>query len=58
MEKDMATHSSILAWEILYTEEPVGQKSAGSLVSVEKARLTKHRSHCSPNSWFLNPKTE
>ena len=22
LEKDMATHSSILAWEILWTEEP------------------------------------
>ena len=22
LEKEMATHSSILAWEILYTEEP------------------------------------
>ena len=25
MEKGMATHSSILAWEILWTEEPGGQ---------------------------------
>ena len=24
MEKEMATHSSILAWEILWTEEPGG----------------------------------
>ena len=25
LEKGMATHSSILAWEILWTEEPGGQ---------------------------------
>ena len=24
IEKGMATHSSILAWEIIWTEEPVG----------------------------------
>ena len=24
---------------------------------VEKSSFTKHRYHCSPNSWFLNPKT-
>jgi len=25
LEEEMATHSSILAWEIPWTEEPVGQ---------------------------------
>ena len=29
LEKDMATHSSILAWEIPWTEEPGGLKSTG-----------------------------
>ena len=24
LEKEMATHSSVLAWEILWTEEPGG----------------------------------
>ena len=28
-EKEMATHSSILAWEILGTEEPSGLQSMG-----------------------------
>ena len=28
--KEMATHSSILAWEILWTEEPGGLQSMGS----------------------------
>ena len=30
LEKETATHSSILAWEILWTEEPGGLQSAGS----------------------------
>ena len=30
MEKEMATHSSILAWRILWTEEPGGLLSIGS----------------------------
>ena len=30
LEKDVATHSSILAWEILWTEEPSGLQSMGS----------------------------
>ena len=29
MEEEMATHSSVLAWEILWTEEPGGQQSVG-----------------------------
>ena len=29
-EKERATHSSILAWEIPWTEEPVGLQSMGS----------------------------
>ena len=31
LEKEMATHSSILAWKIPWTEEPGGPKSMGSL---------------------------
>ena len=30
LEKEMAIHSSILAWEIPWTEEPVGLQSMGS----------------------------
>ena len=29
LEKEMATHSSVLAWEILWTEEPGGLQSTG-----------------------------
>ena len=30
MEKEMATHSSILVWEIPWTKEPSGLQSKGS----------------------------
>ena len=30
LEKEMATHSSILAWEIPWTKEPAGLQSMGS----------------------------
>ena len=30
MEKEMATHSNILAWKIPWTEEPGGLQSMGS----------------------------
>ena len=30
LEKEMATHSSILAWRILWMEEPGGLQSMGS----------------------------
>ena len=30
LEKEMATHSSSLAWEIPWTEEPSGLQSMGS----------------------------
>ena len=30
LEKDMATHSSILAWRIPWTEQPGGLQSTGS----------------------------
>ena len=30
LEEEIATHSSILAWKILWTEEPSGLQSTGS----------------------------
>ena len=30
LEKEMATHSSILSWEVSWTEEPSGLQSMGS----------------------------
>ena len=40
LEEEMTTHSSILAWEILWTEEPGGLQSIGSQKS-EKSTLWK-----------------
>ena len=36
LEKEMATHSSILAWEIPWSEEPGGYNSMGS----QKSEMT------------------
>ena len=45
LENEMATHSSILAWEIPWTEEPGGlQSMAGSQESDTIQRL-KHHHH-------------
>ena len=38
----MATHSSIFAWTILWTEEPGGLKSMGSQSWTEMKRLNIH----------------
>ena len=38
----MATHSSIFAWTILWTEEPGGLKSMGSQSWIEMKRLNIH----------------
>ena len=42
MEKDMATHSSILAWRIPWTEEPGGLLSIGSQSWTRLKRLSMH----------------
>ena len=42
LEKEMATHSSILAWEILWTEEPGGLQSMWSQ-SVRHDLVTKQQ---------------
>ena len=44
LEKEMATHSSILAWKILWTEEPARLQSMGSQ-RVEHSWVTKHIAH-------------
>ena len=40
LEKQMATHSSILAWKISWTEEPGGLQSMGSQRVGTTERLT------------------
>ena len=42
LEKEMATHSSILAWRIPWTEEPGGLQSVGSQESDMTERLSMH----------------
>ena len=40
LEKEMATHSSILAWRIPWTEEPGGLQSVGRKESDTTKRLS------------------
>ena len=42
LEKGMATHSSILAWRIPWTEEPGRLQSMGSQESDTTERLSTH----------------
>ena len=42
LEKEMATHSSLLAWEIPWTEEPGGLQSLG-LQRVRRYLATKQQ---------------
>ena len=43
LEKEMATHSSILAWEIPWTEEPDGLQPTGSQQSDTTYQVNHHR---------------
>ena len=45
LEKRMATHSSICAWRIPWTEEPSGQQSMGSQETDTTERLTHTYTH-------------
>ena len=42
LEKEMAVHSSILAWRILWIEEPGGLLSIGSQSRIQLRRLSIH----------------
>ena len=42
LEKEMATHSSILAWRIPWTEEPGGLLSMGSHSQIRQKQLSMH----------------
>ena len=61
LEKEMATHSSILAWEISRTEEPdrlqsMGSQRAGYDIATKQPRLLKHRGSKEWRSnWRLSP---
>ena len=47
LEEDMTTHPSILAWEILWTEEPRGLQSMGSQESQTRLRDQTKTAPCS-----------
>ena len=53
LEKEMATHSIILAWEIPWTEEPGGLQSMGS----QRLDMTEQLNNSQPihNQFFLSP---
>ena len=42
VEEGMATHSSILAWRIPWTEEPGGRQSIGSQSQIGLKQLSTH----------------
>jgi len=44
LEKKMATHSSILAWEILWAEEPSGRQSTSQRVECNIATKQQQQS--------------
>ena len=53
LEKEMATHFSILAWEIPWTEEPGGLQSKGSQKSCTNV-VTKQQPNMKKNTctWY------
>ena len=46
----MATHSSTLAWEILWIEEPGGLQSMGSHHGVTESDITEHATGTVPDT--------
>ena len=48
LEKELATHSSILAWEIPWTEEPGGLQSMG----LQELDMTKRLNHTSSDTFY------
>ena len=52
LEKEMATHSSILAWRIPWTEEPGGLQSVGSQ-RVRHDLATQQQQHEVVRKWFV-----
>ena len=58
LEEEMATHSSILAWRIPWTEEPGGLQSMGSqrfrldsAAAVAQIRRADYKLYC---TWIFN----
>ena len=58
LEKEMVTHSSILAWEIPWTEEPGGGYNPwGRKESDTTVRLTRTSIALNSKSWIISPNT-
>ena len=57
LEEEMATHSSILAWRIPWTEEPGGQQSIGSQRVQYDWATNSFLPFCLPLPTFSSPKT-
>ena len=49
LEKEMSTHSSILSWKILWTEEPGGLQS----VELQSQMQLSHRAHTRTYKWYI-----
>ena len=49
---EMATHSSILAWEILWAEEPGGLQSMGTQFSTKQQQQELWNS-CNKDEYFI-----
>ena len=49
----MATHSSIFAWRIPWTEEPGGLQSMGSQSWTRLKRLSTHRHIATVDKWCI-----
>ena len=52
LKKEMATHSSILAWELPWTEEPGGLQSMGSQ-RVRRDSVHAHMHYCSVSVLYI-----
>ena len=52
LEEGMATHSSILAWEIPWTEQPGGLTDHG--VAKSQTRLSNYHFFFPPTPWALS----
>ena len=48
----MATHSSVLAWRILWAEEPSGLQSMGSQKN-QMTELLNNNNVCPANRWYF-----
>ena len=46
LEKGMATHSSVLAWRIPWTEEPGGLQAVHGIAELDMTEVTEHALNC------------